>query len=225
MKASVVATFLAVAALVAPSAAAGAPTQDSVTGTAAVGAGRDFTRYTFDVHSGPAGENPTGTVTLDTFFGVIGPLDVTCLSTRGNRATMFAEAPPNTSGVVGLVLSVEDDGPGLDKIDRQLATTRPADCPVPSDVLQPTLSGDVAVIDAQTPSTYAQCRQAGWSRTATPATGSASMPCTSSRDGSASSSESPSGSRRSGRSTGWARATITPCGAAFGALPASRPST
>jgi len=145
-----------------PSAAAQVPTQDSVTGSATTGAARSSAEFTFDVHSGPSGENPVGTVTLDTFFGPIGPLDVSCLSVNGTRASMFADAPPNTSGVAGLLISVADGGPGQDRIDYQVEEAVPAGCPVPSAVFTPTNSGDISVTDAQPPATYPQCRQAGW---------------------------------------------------------------
>jgi hypothetical protein len=145
-----------------PSAAAQVPTQDSVTGSATTGAARSSAEFTFDVHSGPSGENPVGTVTLDTFFGPIGPLDVSCLSVNGSRASMFADAPPNTSDVAGLLISVEDNGAGQDRIDYRVATVAPTGCPVPSAVYTPTNAGDVSVTDAQPPATYAQCRQAGW---------------------------------------------------------------
>src|SRR5918995_1204986 len=70
--------------------------------------------FVFDAHSGPSGENPTGTVRVDvqdpsgTF-----PFDtgqVTCLDVSGNRATIGAQF-----GFGGLVLGVEDnDGAGQD---------------------------------------------------------------------------------------------------------------
>ena len=165
MRAFMVASLaLALAVVSASPGAAQVPTQDSVTGSAATGFGRGLTAFTFGVGSGPSGESPTGTVRLDTLFGVIGPLDVSCLSVSGKRARMFAEAPPNSSGVAGLVISVEDNGPGLDSINWQLAATRPGDCPVPSEVLGSTVSGDITVTDAQPlPTSKHQCKNDGWS--------------------------------------------------------------
>jgi hypothetical protein len=150
--------------LVAPAAAlAQAPAGDSVTGTAASGEARSHVTYTFDVHSGAEGENPTGTVTLDTFFGVIGPLQVGCLSVTGNRAGMIALAPPGSTNVAGLAISVQDGGPGQDQIDFTTLTELPDGCPPPSAPGSPTDSGDVVVTDSPPPPTvYAQCRQAGW---------------------------------------------------------------
>jgi hypothetical protein len=161
MRRTAVFAIVVATALMASSAAAQLPTQDSVTGTAATGAARSFVEFTFDVHSGPSGENPGGTVTLDTFFGVIGPLNVSCLSVSANRASMFAEAPPNTSGIAGLVISVEDNSP--DKIDWRLAETRPPACPVPTEVIAPIVSGDVVVTDApRLPTSKDQCTNGGW---------------------------------------------------------------
>lgn len=165
MKWSLVATVMAVGAVFVPGAAAQTPTQDSVTGSAGTGSGRGFALFTFDVRSGPSGEDPTGTVTIDSFFGVIGPLDATCLSVSANKAGMVVRAPEATSSIAGLAISVEDGGPGQDKIDWHTVMTLPSDCPVPSEPLEPTVSGDVTVSDAPPPpTTYAQCRQAGWVR-------------------------------------------------------------
>jgi len=44
------------------SASAAVPTQDTVTGTGSIIGGAST--FTFDVHSGPSGENPTGTITV-----------------------------------------------------------------------------------------------------------------------------------------------------------------
>ena len=163
MKRSVAAGFVLLAAVLAPSAAGQVPTQDSVTGSATTGSGRAFTAYTFDVHSGPSGENPTGTVVFDTFFGRIGALDVTCLNVSGNRASIIVKAPANTSGVAGVAVAVEDDGPGHDRIDFHVLSVLPGDCLVPSQVLEPTVFGDVTVVDAPPPPTSKdQCQNDGW---------------------------------------------------------------
>jgi len=158
------ATAIGVALALPALASAQTPGQDSVSGTAATGGGRSFAEFTFDVHSGPSGENPTGTVAIDAFVGMIGPLDVTCLSVDGNRASMFAAAPPNNSGVAGLLISVADNGPGDDRLDwRTVSGVAPADCPVPDEVFQATVSGDITVTDAPPlPTTKEQCKHGGW---------------------------------------------------------------
>jgi hypothetical protein len=151
-------------ALGAPAAsAAPAPAGDSVTGVAGNGEGRDFIQFTFDAHSGASGENPTGTVTFDSLLFHSGPLAISCLSVSGKRASMVAVAPP--SSIAGLVISVEDAGPGPggEKVDWHTVSSLPPDCPVPSQIFDGTESGDIVVTDAPPPPTaYAQCRQAGW---------------------------------------------------------------
>jgi hypothetical protein len=145
--------------------AAPAPAGDSVTGVAASGAAREFIQFTFDAHSGPSGENPTGTVTFESFFGSSGPLPVSCLTVSGKRASMIGVAPPNTSGIAGLAISVEDvgPGPGGEKLDWSTVPTLPPDCPVPSAIVNGTETGDIVVTDSPPPpTTYAQCRLAGW---------------------------------------------------------------
>ncbi len=116
------------------------------------------------MHSGPTGENPTGTVTLDTLFGTIGPLEVSCLTVTGNTAGMIALAPPGSgSTVVGLAISAQDGGPGQDRIQFTTLTELPDGCPPSSSPGEPTDSGDIVVTDSPPPPTvYAQCRQAGW---------------------------------------------------------------
>jgi hypothetical protein len=143
--------------------AAQAPRGDSVTGTAATGAGRGYVEFTFDAHSGPLGERPTGTVRLNAFVGDLGALPLTCLGVDGNRASMIVKAPENTSNVAGLAISVEDNQAGPDKIDWRTLMTLPSDCPAASEVFDPTVSGNVTVSDAPPPpTTYSQCRQGGW---------------------------------------------------------------
>ena len=143
--------------------AAQAPPGDSVTGTAATGSGRGYVEFTFDAHSGPLGERPTGTVRLNAFLGDLGALPVTCLGVDGNRAGVIVKAPENSSGIAGIAISVEDNQVGPDKIDWQSVMTLPSDCPAPSEVREPTVSGDVTVSDAPPPpTTFNQCRQAGW---------------------------------------------------------------
>jgi hypothetical protein len=151
------------ALLVASSAAAQVPAQDSVTGSATTGSGRGFTAFTFDVQSGPSGENPAGTVVFDTFFGRIGPLDAVCLNVSGNRASVLLRAPANNSGIAGVAVAVEDDGPGNDRIDFHVLTVLPSNCPVPAQVFEPTVFGDVTVVDAPPlPTSKEQCKNGGW---------------------------------------------------------------
>jgi hypothetical protein len=151
--------------LAALSAAIGSPpAQDSVTGTASGGYGHSYTVFTFDAHSGPSGENPGGTVTLDTLFGTIGPLEVGCLGVSGSRATIVVKVPPNTSGVAGLQIAVVDGGPGgEDKLEWYTLSALPPDCPAPSSVVAPVASGDLVVVDAPAlPTSKERCKHGGW---------------------------------------------------------------
>jgi hypothetical protein len=162
---AVVLVALALGLAVPGASAAQAPPGDSVTGVAETGTGRQEIEFTFDAHSGPSGENPTGIVSFESFFGPSGPLPVDCLSVSGKRASMVAVAPPNNSGIAGLLISVEDSGPGPggEKLDWHTVSSLPPDCPVPAQIFDDTTSGDIVVTDAPpAPTTYAQCRQAGW---------------------------------------------------------------
>ena len=143
--------------------AAPAPAGDSVTGVATNGDGRDFTRFTFDAHSGASGENPTGTVVFDTLFGSFGALPVSCLTVSLKRASMVIDAPPN-AGIAGFYLTVEDNGPGPQEgLDWSILNSLPPDCPIPSGAISQSETGDIVVTDSPpAPTTYAQCRQAGW---------------------------------------------------------------
>ena len=164
MKRSVALGSMVLAAMVAPSAVAQVPTQDSVTGTAATGFGRSFVEFTFDAHSGPSGENPTGTVAFHGPLVDFGPLDISCLRVSGNKASMIVPAPEPNLVPPGIVVSVEDNGPGQDSIGWQPLAALPSDCPLPSGVLgSTTISGDVTVTDAPAlPTSKDQCKNGGW---------------------------------------------------------------
>jgi hypothetical protein len=128
--------------------------------------------YVFDAHSGPDGQNPTGTVRQDVESLPFGPESrytfltarVTCLNVTGNRATIGTQLPPGLP-VVGSLLYVEDnDGAGQDKVGSlvidEVATTCPAN---PSIALDPIFGGDITIHDAQPfPTTKEQCKNGGW---------------------------------------------------------------
>jgi hypothetical protein len=141
------------------------PTQDSVTGSAATGEGRQSVQFTFDVRSGPSGENPTGTVSFDAFLVDLGDLEVSCLTVSGNRASIIALIPPlSPSAPAGVLISVEDnDGAAADMLAWSFLTTLPAGCPVPNTFGEPIRAGDVTVTDAQPlPTSKQQCKNGGW---------------------------------------------------------------
>ena len=187
-------------------AAGQAPTEDSATGVAYITVEQCienppplpgappfivcFTpdRYVFDVHSGPAGENPRGTVIFATGeragqmsdFGV-----VTCLSASGNRASVgvnfrgLSVLPPPRDRPYSAVVFVEDNGgEGQDRLAVEVlpqGTTAPSVCPgsLPAGLqLGPTYprmftdDGSVTVTDAPNPlpTSKDQCKHGGWAQ-------------------------------------------------------------
>lgn len=142
------------------------PAQDSVTGTAATGFGRSLVEFTFDVHSGPSGENPTGTVAFHGTLVDFGPLDISCVRVSDNDASMIVLAPEPNLFPPGIAVSVEDNGPGQDSIGWEPLAELPSDCPLPSGILgSTTISGDVTVTDALAhPTSKDQCEKGGWAQ-------------------------------------------------------------
>ena len=155
-------------------AGAQAPAQDSAVGQVLV---VEFIPFpfpqfdaTFDAHSGPSGENPTGSVRVGTrAFIADGP--VTCLTVTGNRATIgFADTDVQFDGEQSGFLFVEDNGtlPGVDRAAlRVLGTPAPTVCPVNTIVYDPDLvvGGDLTVVDAQPgPTSKDQCKRGGWAQ-------------------------------------------------------------
>jgi hypothetical protein len=160
MKRSATAAFAVLAAMLAPSAAAQVPTQDSVIGSGVAQPGATFT-FEFDARSGPSGENPTGQVTFrstadgSVFFS--GP--VTCLDVNGNFAILNVDTPQFSA--VGLEVT---DSPSGDLI-RGIPTGISRCSPLGTAVVFPVISGDLVVIDAPPlPSSKDQCKNGGWKR-------------------------------------------------------------
>jgi hypothetical protein len=128
---------------------------------------------TFDVEarSGPSGENPSGSVTLEIgfeglppFFHFEGP--VRCLSVSGNDALVGFELHPPFGAFPGAVIEIEDNGPpGSDPPDFFWArpVADPSSC-APSDLtLPPVAEGDVRVIDVPSaPTSKAECEKGGY---------------------------------------------------------------
>jgi hypothetical protein len=142
-----------------------APTQDSVVGTAGFGDPAAGVTAAIDAHSGPSGENAAGTATFgarQTFFGG----RVTCLNVTGNRAIIGGD-----SAFVGpegyLFVAVDNSTTGTPDFFGLLfpaPTAAPTTCPANLSVsLQPALSGDLVVVDAQPLATSKdQCKNGGW---------------------------------------------------------------
>jgi len=123
----------------------------------------------FDARSGPAGEDPSGSVNwFDRGFEARGP--VTCLAVTGNRATIgFENQGTFIEGFTGGLLLVEDNGmpgAGRDNVTLELVPDPPSTCP-PNDVVYAALdtitSGELTVHDATaTPTSKDQCKNGGW---------------------------------------------------------------
>ena len=149
---------LAVVLFVPASAAGQAPGQDSVVGSGVGNVPQLPIPFDIDAHSGPSGENPTGTVRfVSEPFGVRIEGSVTCLRVSGNRAVigitaagtpLFVDVTDGTPDLIGVVF------PGV-----------AGPCPAPG--IQPSappiLSGDIVVTDAQPfPTSKDECKNGGW---------------------------------------------------------------
>lgn len=183
-------------------AAAQIPTEDSVTGTANVTAEQCFegpppfpgeppfvqcfspNRYLFDVHSGPGGEDPRGTVTFATGERQGLALDsgtVTCLAVSGNRAGVGVNFPglspafPAGQPHAAIIFVEDNGGEGQDRLAVQnlpAGSSAPSSCPdrpSPGVILGPTYprrftEESVTVTDARSPLPISkdQCKRGGW---------------------------------------------------------------
>jgi hypothetical protein len=173
---------LAVAMALHGTAAAQTPVGDSVTGslllTPAGTSADEILRYFFDVRSGPVGENPSGTVTLESGRFVVDRGTVTCLAVNGNRASIGVSF--TGAGFIepyGTVVFVDDlGGEGEDRIAVQVfvsPSTGPTVCPteLPPGVTRPLgptypdplFDGNVVIVDAPAlPTSRDQCKNGGW---------------------------------------------------------------
>jgi hypothetical protein len=162
-----IASAIAVGATLAWSTSAGAQPapQDSVTGTFTTGNTRADFRFTFDTHSGPSGENPSGTVGVFSIGeGDLGTFPVSCLAVSGNHATVVAPFPFGPPVPAGIVIRVEDNGATGDRVAWDFVSSLPTSCPPPTTVPANTEPrGDVTVVDARPfPTTKDQCKGGGW---------------------------------------------------------------
>jgi hypothetical protein len=141
--------------------------------------------YTLDAHSGPRGESPGGAVTVHFVGRDMLPYDfsghVSCLTVTGTKAVIGAVvdqsdgqfAPAVGQGVTVFATDThapvtgsffDPEPPDSDRFSVDLSRSGCPAFPTPpaSDSLYYLFNGDVAIHDSQPPSTYAQCRQAGW---------------------------------------------------------------
>lgn len=167
MRNASVAVCVAVALLLAlPGfASAQAPAEDSVVGAGSV----DTTSaLSFDVRSGPLGENPVGevSVSLEPGGAVITSSSVDCLLVSGSSAAFAGTLLPNSYGLTHYGITVEDAGPTAstpDLLGFVITTNAPPGCSGPTGVNLPLITGDIAVVDARSlPSFKYQCKNGGW---------------------------------------------------------------
>jgi hypothetical protein len=144
---------------------------DSVVGEGRVGPfGPDAVVQAFGVQatSGPAGEDPRGSVGLElTLRGITlqvgGP--VRCLSVSGNQAVVGFEPSLLAPGAL---IEVVDNGPpgsGTPDLFIAYALLEPVDassCVLSDFPRQPLVEGDLTVTDATAPTSKEQCERRGW---------------------------------------------------------------
>jgi hypothetical protein len=151
--------------VVMPGSAAGQlPVQDSVTGSAQ-GTGF-FGDIQLDAHSGPSGENPTGTASFRIGGNQGTPLGgpVTCLAVRGNTATLVIDE--TVAGFDHVAIQVVDNAATgqPDTFDASPFAT-PFDCSplTPTALITTIASGDLVVTDAPPfPTSKDQCKNGAW---------------------------------------------------------------
>jgi hypothetical protein len=143
--------------------------EDSVTGSGTLrnvgGAPEEdnYYAFAFDAHSGPSGENPSGTagfwITTDPDIGVRGP--VTCLVVQGKRAVIGIANDASIFGA-GTVFEVTDDPDTLTVSFVDPAPTTDCSSGV-TRLTYPITSGDITITDAPAlPTSKGQCTNGGW---------------------------------------------------------------
>jgi hypothetical protein len=141
--------------------AVGQVSEDSVTGSGTAGP----YSFVFDAHSGPSGENPTGTATisLTSTPSVFTSGPVTCLAVEGTRAVIGIEnGPGSLTAGEGTLIEVSDDP---DALFFRLWFEPPSTCfTAPSGYTPtPVTSGDIRITDAQPlPTSKDQCKNGHW---------------------------------------------------------------
>jgi hypothetical protein len=163
MRSLVLAVAAVVAGMLAPTALAQAPTQDSVTFTGS------FNQLSFDiaVRSGPSGENPTGRVlvTLNGGTFIDGPpscVAVQPLFVGGPLgAVINVPIPPVGAGSVA-TFELTPFGPVDGRLEATISDRSPTDC---SEVVFPLVSGEgqLVIVDAAPlPASKDECKNGGW---------------------------------------------------------------
>jgi hypothetical protein len=135
-------------------------TEDAVTGTTTL----VLDDIIFDAHSGPSGEDPTGTVTVLAAGRFPAVAQVTCLRVIDNHASIGTTLGTDPRFFLWFV--EDNDSIGSDRFAFLETSDLPIACPSgpPPGVPLITIgSGDIMVTDAQPlPSTRDQCKNGGW---------------------------------------------------------------
>ena len=163
MTRSIVVVVVALSAALASTAVAQVPTGDSVTGSGGGGIGMiGRFSFTIDAHSGPSGENPTGTASFSPIqFGTFQG-QITCLAVDGNGATLNFLVLDPFSGLHVFTFTVTDS-PAGDQIAHQFDVRATTDCTPLAFSAEPLAFGGIAVHDAKPfPTTKEQCKNGGW---------------------------------------------------------------
>lgn len=168
MRKVVLALCVVFASLALPSIALGqVQGRDSVVGGGSVDADAS-TALSFDVRSGPLGENPTGEVSfrLEPGGPVLTSNSVDCLAVNGSTATFAGTWRPNPYGMTHYGITVVDAGPAAstpDLLGMVSTTNAPVGCAGHGGVNLPLITGGVVVTDAQPlPTSNDQCKNGGW---------------------------------------------------------------
>ena len=167
-----------VAVIVAPTAGAQVPGQDSVNGSGTfneIFPGEPQILSSIDARSGPSGENPSGSVraTLGISLGTLTfSGEVTCLTVTGHTAIVSGVIPNPQNLYAEFVAGIEDNAstgqPDRVNVQIRLMPPVPESCPDPfpgpfGEELYPLLSGDFTVHDAPPlPTAKDQCKNGVW---------------------------------------------------------------
>jgi hypothetical protein len=155
--------IVALSAALASTAVAQVPTGDSVTGSGGGDTGSIFRfSFTIDAHSGPSGENPTGTASFSPILFGTFQGQITCLAVDGNGATLNFPVLDPASGPHVFTFTVTDS-PAGDQIAHQVDVRGATDCTPLGSGGEPLVFGDIVVVDAQPlPTSKDQCKNGGW---------------------------------------------------------------
>ena len=141
---------------------------DSATGSGSTTFG--VSSFALDVTSGPAGQSPSGSITVDVPTPVgtftFTSNSISCLAVNGNSATVAGTLQSNAFSLAYFKATAVDNGPegsGLDTLAVE-GSNSPLDCSTATTGLEsPVNSGDIVVTDAP-PTSTSQCANGGYAR-------------------------------------------------------------